>query len=334
MDTNSKKWLESHFSTNVKFDEPMSGHTSLRVGGTADAFVAPESIEDLSMLLNWLCERGSGYTIIGDGTNLLVKDRGIRGVVIVLTNLNKITQEKTGKNSVTVRAMAGVRMKALCSFAIKHGLEGMNLALGIPGTVGGGIIMNAGTAHGSIEDILDSIEILLPTGQIKTIKKHNLKFDYRKLDIPTSSRQSAAGSRHPTTTHQPLSNQQPATGSQQPIVLDGCFSLCPSDYEKIKKQAQQIVKIRKRKQPTGYPSAGSFFKNPVSGKTAGELIDRAGLKGVKVGGAEVSAKHANFIINRNRASASDIISLMELIQETVSGIFNVDLEPEVKIIGE
>ncbi len=150
MDTNSKKWLESHFGTNVKFDEPMSRHTSLRVGGTADAFVAPESIEDLSMLMHWSCEKGFGYTITGDGTNLLVKDKGIRGVVIVLTNLNKITQTRTGKNSVTVKAMAGARMRALCSFAIKRGLEGMNLALGIPGTVGGGIMMNAGTACGSL----------------------------------------------------------------------------------------------------------------------------------------------------------------------------------------
>ncbi|MCP4350378.1 MAG: UDP-N-acetylmuramate dehydrogenase [Desulfobacterales bacterium] len=311
MNVYSKKWLKSHFSADVKFDEPMSVHTSLRVGGTADAFVSPESIKDLSMLVNWSCEKGIGYTIIGDGTNLLVKDRGIRGIVIVLTNLNKITHAKTEKNSVTVKAMAGVRMKTLCSFAIRHGLEGMNLALGIPGTVGGGIMMNAGTAYGSMENILDSVKILLPTGQTQRIKKHDLKFDYRKLDIPN------------------INSQIP-----NPIILDGCFNLRTSDAEKIKKQAELIVKTRKSKQPTNYPSAGSFFKNPVSGKTAGELIDKAGLKGIKVGGAEVSEKHANFIINRNRASASDIISLMELIQETVSGIFNVDLEPEVKIIGE
>ncbi|MCP4105030.1 MAG: UDP-N-acetylmuramate dehydrogenase [Desulfobacteraceae bacterium] len=307
----SKKWLKSRFGTDVKFDEPMSGHTSLRVGGTADAFVSPGSIEDLSMLVNWSCEKGIEYTIIGGGTNLLVKDRGIRGIVIVLTNLNKITHAKTEKNSVTVKAMAGVRMKTLCSFAIRHGLEGMNLALGIPGTVGGGIMMNAGTAYGSMENILDSVKILLPTGQTQRIKKHDLKFDYRKLDIPA-----------------------PISQFPFPIILDGCFNLRTSDAEKIKKQAELIVKTRKRKQPTNYPSAGSFFKNPVSGKTAGELIDKAGLKGIKLGGAEVSEKHANFIINRNRASASDIISLMELIQETVSGIFNVDLEPEVKIIGE
>lgn len=312
---------------NVKFNEPMSRHTSLRVGGPADAYVEPETVEELSMLVNWLWQNSLEYIIIGEGTNLLVRDNGIRGTVIVLTKcLNEIAHTRRVKDGgIIVKAMAGTRMRSLCSFAINHGLEGMNMALGIPGTVGGGIMMNAGTVHGSMENVLDSINVLMPTGQIKRIGKQDLKFHYRKLDI---TQLPSADCSFET------DSQKPGTMTCQPIILDGCFCLDPSDPRKIKKEAEQILNTRKRSQPKGLPSAGCFFKNPGSGETAGQLIDKAGLKGKSIGGAQVSEKHANFIINRGRASASDIISLMELIQETVSGIFNVDLEPEIKIVGE
>jgi len=259
-------------------------------------------------------QRDIPYIVIGDGTNLLVKDRGIRGIVVVLTKcLKSITKRGVGRDGIIVTALAGARMQALCSFAIKNGLKGMNFAIGIPGTVGGGIMMNAGTAHGSIKGVLDSIKILLPAGYTKIIMRENLNFDYRKLSLKDEVKEVNQG---------------------QPVILGACFCLHPSDPQKLKRDAEEILKARKERQPTGLPSAGCFFKNPLSGKTAGELIDLAGLKGKSIGGAETSLKHANFIINRGKASAGDMLALIELVQGTVSKKFNINLEPEVKIVGQ
>ncbi len=313
LDSNSIKWLKSRFSNNVKFDEPMSKHTSLRVGGPAQAFVAPENIEILKTLVKWSWEKNIPYLIIGNGTNLLVKDSGINGVVIVLTKcLKTISQTDINTDWIIVTAMAGVRMQTFCSFALERGLEGMNFAIGIPGTVGGGIVMNAGTSYGSMESVLESINILLPTGQVRKIKKEKLNFAYRKLS---------------------WNKDQIDLNRGQQIVLDGCFRLHPSDSEKLKKEAKKILEKRRQRQPTNLPSAGCFFKNPASGRTAGELIEAAGLKGKSIGGAKISSKHANFIVNHHKASAADILSLMELVEETVSKMFNIDLKREVKVVG-
>ena len=313
LDSDSIKWLKSRFSNNVKFDEPMSKHTSLRVGGPAQAFVSPENIDILKALVKWSWQKNIPYLIIGNGTNLLVKDSGINGVVIVLTKcLKTISQTDINTDWIIVTAMAGVRMQTLCSFALERGLEGMNFAIGIPGTVGGGIVMNAGTSYGSMESVLESINILLPTGQIRKIKKEKLNFAYRKLS---------------------WNKEQIDVNRGQQIVLDGCFRLLPSDSDKLKKEANKILEKRRQRQPTNLPSAGCFFKNPASGKTAGELIEAAGLKGKSIGGAKISSKHANFIINHHKASAADILALMELVEETVSKMFNINLKREVKVVG-
>ncbi len=313
LDNDSIKWLASHFGGNVKFDEPMSRHTSLRVGGPAEAFVIPENIEDLKGLIKWSWQHKLPYLIVGDGTNLIVKDSCINGIVVVLTKcLKTIVQTGTGTDGVIVTAMAGARLRNLCSFALERGLEGINFAVGIPGTIGGGLMMNAGTAHGAMESALESINVLLPTGRSQRIKRENLNFSYRNLS---------------------LNNERLDSYQGHPIVLDGCFCLRPSDPEKLKKEAQAILKTRKERQPAGLPNAGCFYKNPVYGKTAGELIELAGLKGKSIGGAEISSKHANFIVNRQRASAADFLALMELVEETVSKMFDIDLEREVKIVG-
>ena len=313
LDSDSIKWLKSRFGGNVKFDEPMSKHTSLRVGGPAEAFVAPENIEALKALVTWLWHKKIPYLILGNGTNLLVKDNGITGVVIVLTQcLNTISQTDRNSRGIIVTAMAGAHMKTLCSFALRKGLEGMNFAMGIPGSVGGGIIMNAGTSYGSMERVLESISILLPTGQVRNIKKENLHFAYRKISW----------------------NKEQIDGHRgQQVILDGCFRLHPSDPEKLKKEAQKILETRWQRQPRGLPSAGCFYKNPVSGKTAGELIEAAGLKGKSMGGAKISLKHANFIINHHNASAADFLELMELVEETVLKKFDINLEREVTVVG-
>lgn len=313
LDSDSIKWLESRFKHNVKFNEPMARHTSLRVGGPAEAFVTPENVEDLERLVKWSWNRGFYYLIVGRGTNLLVKDDGIHGIVISLTKcLKKIDRTSTDTGSVIVTAMAGANLKTLCAYALKQGLEGMNFAMGIPGTVGGGIIMNAGTSHGSMENVLESVKILLPTGDVRRINKEGLDFDYRKL----------SWSPELTDGHR-----------DQTIVLDGRFCLSPSDPKAIKETAREIMKARKQNQPIGLPTAGCFFKNPVAGKTAGSLIEMAGLKGKNIGGAEISLKHANFFINRHSASAADFLELMELAEKAVLEKFNVRLEREVKVVG-
>jgi UDP-N-acetylmuramate dehydrogenase len=313
LDVDSIRWLESRFKNSIRFEEPMSRYTSLRVGGPAEIFALPETVEDLRALISWSREKQLSYLVIGRGTNLLVKDAGIRGIVVKLTKcLNTIKETETNTNGVLVTAMAGANLAGLCAYALKRGLKGMNFSLGIPGTVGGGIVMNAGTSYGSMENVLMSIDVLLPAGHPVRIHRNALDFEYRKLSW----------------------NPKPTNGSaDQTIILNGRFSFCPSDPEKLKKSAREIIKARRRKQPIGLPSAGCFFKNPPSGPTAGELIEMSGLKGKSVGGAQISSKHANFFINRRNASAADFLALMDITEDVVLKKFNIHLEREVKVVG-
>ena len=313
LDREANNWLRHRFGPNVKFDEPMSKHTYFRIGGPVDAFVVPQRRKDLIDLIIWAGQRQQPYIVIGDGTNLLVRDAGIRGLVIALAKcLNKISRLDKGNDTTIICAMAGARLQALCKYAIESGLEGMNFAIGIPGTVGGGIKMNAGTAAGSMEGVLISIEVMLPDGERLTIDRDQLVFRYRNLS---------------------LKNGVPHGDLEKTIILEGHFQLRPSDARVLKKEAQEMWNKRRMEQPSNHASAGCFFKNPVSGKTAGELIELAGLKGKRVGGAEVSCKHANFIINADNATAAEVMALMEIVQETVSQTFNIELKPEVKIVG-
>jgi len=314
LDRKTRDWLSAHFGKSVKFDELMSRHTYLRVGGPAEAFIAPDSQKDLVRLVRRCSDNGIPAFVIGDGTNLLVKDGGIVGVVIVLTRcLKKIYQSaQTGRESV-VTAMAGSRMQTLCRFAIKNGLEGLNFAVGIPGTVGGGIMMNAGTAAGALDGVLESVKIMARDGRMLRIDRDNLDFSYRKLN---------------------WKNVVADIGAGLPVVIDGRFRLIPSDPQQLEGEARDLLQKRKTSQPLNAASAGCFFKNPATGQSAGEMIERAGLKGCKIGDAQISTKHANFIVNTGSASAADILALMELAQEKVARLFDVVLEPEVKIIGQ
>lgn len=313
LDSESKKWLAGHYGASIKFDEPMSKHTSLQVGGPAEAYFVPGNIEALKSLINWAWQKDIPYLIVGDGTNLLVKDSGIKGIVIALTEcLQAITKTDNEKEKVVVTAMAGVRMQALCRFTLEHGLAGLNFALGIPGTVGGGIMMNAGTAYSWIENVLEAVTVLLPNGQIQEITRDRLKFSYRNLSLNMGLNQEFLA---------------------HPVIIDGSFCLHPADPVKLKAEAQKILKMRIKRQPIGYPSAGCFFKNPADGKTAGQLIELAGLKGKAIGGAEVSSKHANFLVNTGQATAADFLALTEFVHETVLKMSDIDLESEVKIVG-
>ena len=301
-----KKQLQTRFSDRVRFDEPMSAHTSFRIGGPADAYVMPADENELAYLVKWINETGLRFFILGWGTNLLVKDKGFRGVVIATSPyLNTISM--TGP--VQISAMAGARLNALCRYATDNGFSGMNFALGIPGTVGGAIRMNAGTADGTISSVVDSIRIIRPDGNFKKLNKSSLMFSYRGLALPDEYNR----------------EENPC------VIIEGGFSF--SQNATSKAEVEAVLKKKQKTQPTGLASAGCFFKNPDTGVSAGQLIDQAGLKGACVGDAAVSEKHANFIYNRDKASAEDIIRLSDIVRETVFKKFNITLESEVKIIG-
>lgn len=313
LDRNAKNWLQGRFGPNISFDEPMSKHTYFRIGGPSDAFLLPQTRRDLIEVLHWAGQMQQPCLVIGDGTNLLVNDTGIRGLVVGLRKcLNRISWPDNGTEKTLISAGAGARLQGLCKFAIESGLAGMNFAIGIPGTVGGGIMMNAGTAEGAMENVLESIDVMLPSGEMVRLAREELDFKYRALSL------------------------KPGMGTHdrgKPIILEGRFKLKRSDTRHLQREAQALLDNRNKTQPLNYPSAGCFFKNPPTGKTAGELIELAGLKGRRVGDAAISAKHANFIINSGKATSADVIALMEIVQESVSRLFNIVLEPEVKIIG-
>ncbi len=308
-----KYWLQKSFGHRVKFNEPMARHTSLRVGGPAGAFIMPAALSELKVLIHKARQRQIPYYIAGGGTNLLVKDGGMPGIVIYLARyFDAIRLTDQSPQGVTVSALAGARTQHLCRFALKNGFDGMNFALGIPGTIGGAIMMNAGTHLGSMQDVLFSVKLIMPNGEIQHLERKNLTFGYRQLKLKNGG----------------LHRQRPAA------VLKGSFSLKYSEKRRLNREAVGILKQRKRSQPTALPNAGCFFKNPKKGKSAGELIELAGLKGKKIGDAQISVKHGNFIVNTGRASAADILKLMEIAKETVSTMFNIDLQNEVIIVGK
>lgn len=296
----------------VAFDEPMASRTWFRVGGPADVYVAPKTPDELTELVKWLAAEDVSYFIIGGGSNLLVTDKGIRGVVIDMSaGIKGISVTSEGPVSTVVQAMAGENLNRLCRFAINKGLAGLNFAMGIPGSVGGAIMMNAGTAAGTVEQVLSQATVLFPDGSIEFFPNSVLDFGYRELALPG--------------THDPM---------HPPVVIDGRFQLYPSSREGLTAEAEALLKSRSERQPKGGASAGSFFKNPENAEPAGALIEKAGMKGVKLGGAQVSEKHANFILNRDNARAEDILRLMEKVRAAVYEEFRIELQPEVRIVGE
>ncbi|MFO7839279.1 MAG: UDP-N-acetylmuramate dehydrogenase [Desulfosalsimonadaceae bacterium] len=306
--------LKEQVRGRVLFDEPMASHTWLRVGGPADIFVSPCDQEDFFGLVRWLIAEGAPYTLIGGGSNLLVRDRGIRGVVIDTGRALKGLLLESGpeRSARLIRAMAGENLGRLCRFARENGLAGLNFAAGIPGTVGGAMVMNAGAAGGAVADVLAEAWVLFGDGSVERFPRSALRFSYRRLEIPGFE----GDALHP------------------PVIVEGCFAVRPGDRLELEQEAKTLLTERKERQPLGAASAGCFFKNPQDGEPAGRLIEKAGMKGMEVGGAQVSEKHANFIVNRGGATAADILRLMETVREAVYRKFFVALEPEVRIVGE
>jgi len=308
-----KKWLKKEFASGVMFDEPMAMHTSLRVGGPASAYIKPETIKDLKKLVGWAQNNSIDYFVKGDGTNLLVTDLGISGIIIDTICFNQISIEPSKDKRAHITAMAGVKLSTLCNFAKKNGCSGLSFALGIPGTVGGSIYGNAGTSLGSIDKVLSSITVLWASGVVGTIDKKNMEFSYRRFSLKED-------------VNKGLRNEF--------VIIDGCFKLNISNDKVQNEKIEKLLALRKDRQPKGVFSAGSFFKNLEHEKSAGELIELAGLKGKRIGDAQVSEKHANFIINLGQSTSSQILELMKIVQERIKEKFEIYLEPEIKIVGK
>jgi UDP-N-acetylmuramate dehydrogenase len=265
-------------------------------------------------LITGAWERKVPYLVVGGGTNLLVTDRGVPGIVVNLSGgLRRIEKTADPDGGIRVFAEAGVSTRRLCRFCLSEGLGGMAFILGIPGTVGGAICMNAGAGAGCMSDRLHHIEVVYPMGAPKKITREHLNGSYRSLSWDRVAK---------------------GADAYPPVVLGGCFDVVPASAEDLKSLARRAAKARSASQPGYRGSAGCFFKNPSTENPAGRLIEQAGLKGRQCGGAVVSEKHANFILNTGRATADDIIGLMKTVQAAVYDKFGILLEPEVRIIGE
>jgi UDP-N-acetylmuramate dehydrogenase len=295
-----KKWASGLIKGKVLFDAPMRQFTSMKVGGSADSLFFPRNVDELKKVVRYARRKKIPLLVLGKGTNLVVRDKGVRGWVINLTQGMK----KIRKDGEVVEAEAGLPLRRLVKFSIQKALTGLEPFSGIPGTVGGGVAMNAGAWGAELKDVLLSVTLMREDGEIVERSRSRLRFSYRGLVIPSSW-----------------------------IILKGRFRLKKGKKEEILERVKSYSEMRKKKQPLDYPSAGSIFKNPKEG-AAGKWIEEAGLKGVRIGQAMVSDRHANFIINLGRAKAEEVICLMEIVEKKVYEEKGISLEREVKVVGE
>ncbi|GGL61269.1 UDP-N-acetylmuramate dehydrogenase [Sporolactobacillus putidus] len=284
----------------VKYDEMLSAYTFTKTGGEADVLVLPESYTEVQEIVRYTAREGIPVTVLGNGSNVIIRDGGIRGVVINLTRLSAIRLE--GDHIV---AQSGAAIIDVSRFALKHSLSGMEFACGIPGSIGGALYMNAGAYGGETADVLDHALVVDCSGKLLQLNHRDLQLGYRNSAISRNGY----------------------------IALEGTFALTPGHEPEIKAEMDRLTYLREMKQPLEYPSCGSVFKRPP-GHFAGKLIQDSGLQGTRIGGVEVSKKHAGFMVNIDHGTATDYINLIHHVQKTVKAKFNVDLETEVKIIGE
>lgn len=281
-------------------DEALLNYTYTKTGGPADILAFPKSAKEVEQIVAYCRETDIPWLVLGNASNLIVRDGGIRGVVIMLSEMNQITVEDT-----TLIVEAGAKLIDTTYVALHESLTGFEFACGIPGSVGGAVFMNAGAYDGEIQDIFASCDVFLADGRVVTMMKEEMAFSYR---------------------HSTLQNQHA-------IILSARFDLAQGDQDQIKKRMDELTELRQLKQPLEYPSCGSVFKRPV-GHFTGKLIQDAGLQGLKWGGAQISEKHAGFIVNVDHATATDYVELIAHIQQVIKERFDVQLETEVRIIGE
>lgn len=286
---------------NIKIDEPMKKHTSFKLGGNADILVTPRNVEELKDIMIICKTEKLPYIIMGNGTNLIVRDKGIRGIVIKL--FDKF--ESYSIDGEVIKASAGTLLSKISNIALKHGLSGLEFASGIPGTLGGAVAMNAGAYGGEMKDVVIKTEYMDIDGQIKVVEGNEHQFGYRSSFIQ----------------------------NKELIVLKSYMKLVEIDKQKIKEKMNDLNSRRKNVQPLDMPSAGSVFKRP-EGFFAGKLIEDCGLRGFRIGGAEVSNKHCGFIVNTGNATTLDVLNIIRHVQDTVMTNFGVELKTEVKVVGE
>ena len=283
----------------VRFDEPMAGHTSFRIGGPVEAMAFPKNAEELAQLLDMSKNLDKRPAILGAGTNVLAPDGGLSGLVICLKDCLDGMELLPGNR---LQVMAGVTMTRAAVFAANHGLSGLEFAHGIPGTVGGGVYMNAGAYGGEICQVCESVTVMDPDGTLRQLSNEEMKFSYRH-----SLLEETAG-----------------------IVVSAVFRLIPGATEEIRAKMKELMGKRSASQPLDLPSAGSAFKRPVGGYAAA-LIDEAGLKGFQIGNAAVSQKHAGFVVNLGGATAGEVCRLLTAVSDKVYERSGIRLEPEVRI---
>lgn len=295
-----EKLIEIVNKENVVVDKPLKSYTYTRLGGNADYFVTPETYEQVQGIVKLARKENEAFTLLGNGSNLIIKDGGIRGIVMYLGKLNEITS--SGK---VLTAQSGAKIINVSRRALAETLTGLEFACGIPGSVGGALYMNAGAYGGEIKDVLYSAVIVNREGELHTVLAEELNLDYRTSNI----------------------------SEQGWIVLEATFHLQEGNPDLIKAKMDELTFLRESKQPLEYPSCGSVFKRPP-GYFAGKLIQDSGLQGKQIGGAQVSLKHAGFIVNVDNSTAGEYISLIQHVQKVVKENFGVQLEREVRIIGE
>ena len=286
--------------TIVKENEKLSHYTYTKTGGPADALVFPKTKDEVASIVAWVNEKQIPLTVLGNSSNVIIKDGGIRGIVMILTEMNHMEVKRH-----RLIVQSGARLIDASRMALAERLSGLEFACGIPGSVGGAVYMNAGAYDGEVEEVIESVVVITREGKIKNYEKNELEFSYRHSKLQETNE----------------------------IVLEVVFHLEKGKQETIKARMDDLTALRESKQPLEYPSCGSVFKRPT-GYFTGKLIQEAGLQGLIWGGAQVSMKHAGFIVNINSATATDYIELIAHIKEVIMEHYGVPLETEVRIIGE
>lgn len=284
----------------IKANEPLSNYTYTKTGGPADLLVFPRSVEQVQRVLAAVKQENLPLTVLGNASNLIVKDGGIRGLVMILTDMQELVLEGN-----QLKAASGAALIEASRQAAASGLTGLEFACGIPGSIGGAIYMNAGAYGGEVKDVISQVEVVTRDGQLKTYAGADCDFSYRHSRFQEGDE----------------------------VILGVTFDLAPGDQSAIDSKVAELTHLRQSKQPLEYPSCGSVFKRP-EGYFAGKLIQDAGLQGYQVGGAQVSTKHAGFIVNVDHATATDYLAVIEHVRLVVWARTGVFMEPEVRIIGE
>ena len=293
-----KRYLDE-INCDYSENEPMSRHTSFKIGGPADIFVRPASVDALALAVAKCLECEVPINVIGSGTNLLVSDLGVVGAVIFTGGLADVTND----GSEIIKCMAGAKVSRVCSIALENGLSGLEFAWGIPGSIGGAVYMNAGAYGGEMKNIVKQCTYITRSGELITLENKDIKFGYRSSVFHTNGG----------------------------IIVSAVLSLDFGDKNEIREKMDDLIGRRKEKQPLEFPSAGSTFKRP-EGYFAGTLIEQCGLKGFSVGGAAVSEKHAGFVINKGGATCDDVLRLVDIIKQRVFDETGVSLECEIKML--